>query len=128
MRQTDRQRAQDTSISNKAFRRKYGVKTKKKKRRKTKRRVKKQWKTKKQRRQWWNSLTPDEQAEKIKEWMARKAARRKAKSLREMSKIEGVFDCADCFHRKTKSCTDDMPNGCEYWFSPGSKIQGLAYK
>lgn len=85
------------------------------------------WKSKTQRRKWWFSLTSDQQGEQIKKWRRKKAERRRKKSAKIMSKTKNRYKCDGCFHRKTKSCEDDMPHGCEYWFDPKSKIVGLAY-
>lgn len=115
MAQTDWQKALCKGISTKAFRRKYGAK------KKTKKQAKKHYKTKGQRREWWYNLTPAQQAEQIEKWQAQKALKREAKSRRIMSKAEMIFECKECLHRKTRHCIDNLPNGCEYWFSPNSK-------
>ena len=85
------------------------------------------WKSKKLRHRWWNSLTPEEQEKQIEKWQEKKAGKRKAKSLEIMSRTKHKYNCDGCFHRKTHSCTDDMPNGCEYWFDPNGEIVGCAY-
>ena len=41
--------------------------------------------------------------------------RRLQRTLAIMPKYGDKYKCSACFHRKTKSCTDNMPNGCEYW-------------
>ena len=85
------------------------------------------YKTKKQRQQWWADLTPDQQAVHLKRWQVGKSATRRARSIELMDKIHVLFSCKKCFHSKVKACTDNLPRGCEYWFSPTSEIIGLAY-
>lgn len=41
--------------------------------------------------------------------------RRRQRTLAVMVKYADKYKCSECFHRKTKSCADDMPNGCEQW-------------
>ena len=84
-------------------------------------------KTKKQRRQWWNNLSPEQQAKQLDKWQAKKAAKRKARSIRIMAKAEIKHNCSSCYHYITKNCKADMKWGCEYWYNPNSQITGLAY-
>ncbi|HDY90111.1 MAG TPA: hypothetical protein ENH82_18585 [bacterium] len=89
---------------------------------------KKKWKSKKERQQWWAELTPEQQAIHLERWQVGKATMRRSRSNEFMAKINVLFNCKKCFHNLTKSCTDNLPKGCEYWFSPNSEIQGLAYE
>lgn len=88
---------------------------------------KKKWKSKKQRQQWWADQTPDQQAVHLTRWQKVKSATRRTRSNEFMAKINILFSCKKCFHGLTKSCTDNLPRGCEYWFNPKSDIIGLAY-
>lgn len=54
----------------------------------------------------------------IKEKQEQKAKERRIKSLRIMKPYGKKYKCTECFHRKSKSCTDNLPNGCEHWFNP----------
>jgi hypothetical protein len=85
-------------------------------------------KTKKQRQKWWKRQSPEEQTAFIEKKVLEKAIKRRKKSLRIMKKYGDKYSCKKCFHRATKSCTDDLPNGCEYWFNPNTKKTGIAYK
>jgi len=124
MAETDWQKGLCKGLINKQFKRKYGVITKRGIARAQKI-VAKPWKTKKQRQQWWNDLTPEQQAEQIEKWQAQKADKRRNGSIQKMARVKEKFDCGDCFHRWTRSCVDMMPNGCEYWFNPTSKLRPL---
>lgn len=88
-------------------------------------------KSKKLRRQWWKGLSSKEQAEYINKKMEQKAAKRLQRSLTIMRKYGNKYPCSKCFHRKTKSCTDDLPNGCEHWYfidGDGRTKEGIAYQ
>lgn len=84
-------------------------------------------KSKKGRQKWWRNLTNEEKAMYIETVQKRKAVKRRNKSLLKMKKYGDKYKCSECFHRKTGSCTDDLPCGCEFWFNPNSEIIGLAY-
>jgi len=47
---------------------------------------------------------------------AAKAQRRRAYSLRLMRDYAGQYNCKDCIHGRTGSCTDRLPDGCEYFY------------
>jgi hypothetical protein len=83
-------------------------------------------KSKHQRQKWWRELKPEQQAVFINKKVKDKAVRRLKKTLRTMKKYGDLYACSECFHRKVGCCTDDMPNGCEYWFNPKSNKVGLA--
>ena len=85
-------------------------------------------KKKEERQKWWKGLTAQQQDGYIAKVCANKAIKRKKVSLRRMKKYDNKFSCSTCFHRKGASCTDNLPNGCEYWWSPDSSYQGIAYK
>jgi len=53
----------------------------------------------------------------IKKQNAKKAKTRKAHSLKLMQSYKGEYPCSTCFHGQVKSCTDCLPNGCEYHFN-----------
>lgn len=72
-------------------------------------------KSKKARRKWWNSLSSKEQNQYITKCKKAKNEKRRQKSLKVMKKHGDKYKCSECYHRKTESCTDDLPNGCEYW-------------
>ena len=57
-----------------------------------------------------------------------KTIKRKQVSLAVMVKYEQKYQCSSCFHSKGGSCTDNLPNGCEYWYNPQSSYQGISYK
>jgi hypothetical protein len=80
-----------------------------------------------QRQKWWRRLAPEQQGKYIDKTVSMKAVKRRKRSLRRMKKYGDTYKCSECFHRKTKSCTDDMPNGCEHWFNPNSEKKGIAY-
>jgi len=80
--------------------------------------------TKAERQRWWRSLNPDQQFEYIEKIVLGKAIKRRQQSLRKMKKYGNKFSCETCFHRTTKACDDDLPNGCEWWYSPKAKKQG----
>ena len=46
----------------------------------------------------------------------KKAAERRESSLRLMQDYPGQYDCKDCIHGITGSCTNALPNGCEYFY------------
>ncbi len=49
-----------------------------------------------------------------------KAEQRRKKSLAIMA---DYHSCKDCFHRLSKSCKDDMPNGCIEWYDGDRSFQ-----
>ena len=85
-------------------------------------------KTKQQRQKWWFNLTPNQKSAYIDKVVAGKSEKRKQKSIKLMSKYPGQYKCSECFHGLTQSCTDNLPNGCEYWFNPHSKKQGISFE
>jgi len=84
-------------------------------------------KTKTKRRIWWLNLSEEEKAAYIEKVQKYKEINRENKTLALMVKYGQKFQCSFCFHRKTGSCVDNLPNGCQYWFSPNSSYQGIAY-
>ena len=44
-----------------------------------------------------------------------KSIKRREYSLNLMEKYKGLCDCKKCLHGITHSCTDNLPNGCEYF-------------
>lgn len=46
-----------------------------------------------------------------------KARKRRKYSLALMLAYQGLYSCSDCIHGLSGSCTDALPNGCEYWFN-----------
>ncbi|KPL25615.1 MAG: hypothetical protein AMJ75_00455 [Phycisphaerae bacterium SM1_79] len=84
------------------------------------------WKPKVKRQAWWRGLTEAERSEQLDRWRDEKAYDRRLRSLEIMADVDG-FSCSDCYHRLVRCCLDDLPRGCEYWFSPGSDRIGLAY-
>lgn len=85
-------------------------------------------KSKAERQQWWASLSEDEKTAYIEGAQQRKAIKREDKTRATMVKYGQKYQCAECFHRKSGSCIDNLPNGCPHWFSPDSTFQGIAYK
>ncbi len=85
-------------------------------------------KSKQSRQKWWKKQSPEKQAAFIDKKVLAKAVTRRNKSLKIMKKFGNKYPCSKCFHRATKSCTDDLPNGCEYWFNPNSSKVGIAFK
>ena len=83
-------------------------------------------KNKVQRQEWWKTLSVEEQGDYINGRQKKKTEQRRKKSI-ELTRGSD-FTCRTCFHRKTGSCNDNLPNGCEYWYDPANKKQGLAYK
>jgi hypothetical protein len=88
----------------------------------------KKLKSKRERQRWWNNLSPEEQNDFIERIVAQKSIFRRNRSLERMKKYGDKYPCSECFHRLTKSCTDHLPNGCEYWWMPNSRKIGIAYK
>jgi hypothetical protein len=81
---------------------------------------------KKARREWWKSLTPEQKSEYLGKVVKKKSFKWREEHLRIMKKYGDKFKCSECFHRGNGSCTDDMPQGCPYWYSPQAKEQGPA--
>ena len=73
-------------------------------------------KNKADRRQWWSLLTPKKQDEYIKKLMVGKSKRRKQQSINLMNRLNKTNDCKECIHGVTRSCTSDLPRGCEYFY------------
>ena len=73
-------------------------------------------KTKKQRQKWWKSLTPEKQDEYIRKLTAGKAQKRRQRSVNLMNQLGKRNDCKKCIHGVTKSCGDNLPRGCEYFY------------
>ena len=65
----------------------------------------------------------------IKHWKELKAKKRRDNSTILMRGYEDKYKCSECFHRLTKSCTDDLVFGCEYWYSPSAQESfGVGYE
>jgi hypothetical protein len=47
-----------------------------------------------------------------------KADKRKAQYIQEMDKSGKKYDCKLCFHGVVKACTDILPKGCRYFYTP----------
>lgn len=43
------------------------------------------------------------------------------RSIAVMKKYGDKYKCSECLHGKLKCCTDNLPNGCEYWYNPLAK-------
>ena len=65
---------------------------------------------------WWKALSPEQQDKYIKKRTDSKAARRRARSIATMKQNGLSYNCNECVHGKTRSCTDNLLNGCEYYF------------
>ncbi len=74
-------------------------------------------KLKKLRKKWWKGLSSAQRSKYIEKKVEVKRVIRLKRSLEKMRRYGDKYQCSECFHRKSKSCTDDMPNGCEDWFS-----------
>lgn len=74
-----------------------------------------QIKSKKQRQNWWKNLTPEQQISFIDKKVAEKALKRQKKSIKLMKQHKIHHNCNFCLHRKTQSCTNNLPDGCEYY-------------
>ena len=72
-------------------------------------------KSKKQRRQWWDALDEDGKAKCVNYWLKKKADKRRKKSISIMKRRK-LKDCQKCIHGVTKSCGDNLPKGCEYFY------------
>ncbi len=72
-------------------------------------------KTKKQRQEWWKSLTLEQQSVHINKWVGEKSDKRRKKSISIMKRRKSK-DCQKCIHGVTKSCADNLPRGCEYFY------------
>ena len=68
-----------------------------------------------ERQEWWDSLSLEQKMEYSISKKQKKEDDRRDRSIRLMSQFTERFDCKDCIHRLTMSCTDYMPNGCEYF-------------
>jgi hypothetical protein len=75
-------------------------------------------KSKAARRKWWKSLTPQQQFDYIEKIVEAKTVKRIQKSKRIMKQYGQKYKCSKCFHGKLGCCTDNLPNGCEYWYNP----------
>ena len=68
---------------------------------------------------WFRSLTPEQQAaymsKKTAEKDAQKSIFRRNRSIALMKPHAGQYNCKDCIHGKSGSCTDNLENGCEYF-------------
>jgi hypothetical protein len=86
--------------------------------------------SKEQQQMWWGSLSEGQKAARIYKWSKEKAEKRRRKSLNLMVKYRGKYKCSECFHGKLGCCTDRLPNGCEFWYSPTAKAeeQGVAFQ
>ncbi len=71
-------------------------------------------KTKKQRQQWWANLSNEDRSAYLDRILEKKAEKRRAKSIKLMKNKH--FDCKLCIHSLTQSCTDNLKNGCEYFY------------
>ena len=73
-------------------------------------------KTKLERQQWWSLLTPKQQDRYLKKAMLSKVKKRRQRSINIMNRLNKTNDCKLCIHGVTKSCTSDLPRGCEYFY------------
>jgi len=78
-----------------------------------------------ERRKWYHNQSPEQKSAFIKKTMQAKADRRRNRSIALMKNHEGEYDCKDCIHGKTKSCTDKLKNGCEYYYNADNGKKGL---
>lgn len=46
-----------------------------------------------------------------------KSVLRRRRSIRLMKDYPGEYSCTDCIHGQSKSCTDALKNGCEYFYN-----------
>lgn len=74
---------------------------------------------------WFKSLTALEKKDFIENKVKTKAAKRIKKSLNLMKDYGQKYACKNCFHGLCNSCTDNLPNGCEYYYSTITDYQGL---
>lgn len=72
--------------------------------------------TKAEKQRWFENLTPEEKQAFVYRSKQKKADERRDLHIKLMSQFSEKFDCKDCIHRKTMSCTDLMPNGCPYFY------------
>lgn len=85
-------------------------------------------KSKRERQRWWKGLSGGQRAAYVDKVVVGKGEKRKQKSIKLIAKHPGKYKCSDCFHGLIKSCTDNLPNGCEYWYNPHSKKQGISFE
>ena len=114
MRHTDKQLQQIACLTNKQFKAKYKRKTQKK------------W-TKRQKQQWWLSLSAEEKAAFIDKKVDEKSQKRQLKMLRIMKEDTLEFDCKKCIHWLSHSCTDNLKDGCTYYYNAKTDEHGPAY-
>ncbi|MFA5158792.1 MAG: hypothetical protein WC451_06470 [Patescibacteria group bacterium] len=69
-------------------------------------------KSKKTGQNWWKNLSPEEKDKYLQKKFEQKKHERYEKQLADKT-IYG--NCEDCFHHKSKSCTEIFENGCKYW-------------
>lgn len=62
-------------------------------------------------------MSSEQQQKYIEKIIEAKRVKRMQRTLKKMRKFGDKYQCSECFHRKTKSCTDDLPNGCENYFN-----------
>jgi len=81
-------------------------------------------KSKKKRRKWWRSLTEQQRTEYIEKKVQQKGIKRIKKKERESDRIKKILGegktCANCFHRRTKSCDglSSLDKVCKNYFNP----------
>jgi len=69
----------------------------------------------KERQVWWENLPDTERQKYINSKVKAKQAFRNNRSIALMKPYAGQYNCKDCIHGKTGSCTDNLENGCEYF-------------
>ena len=84
-------------------------------------------KTKSQRRSWWLSLSDEEKAAFIDKKVSEKSQRRQLKMLQIMKEDTLEFDCKKCIHGLSHSCTDNLKDGCTYYYNAKTNEHGPAY-
>ncbi len=67
--------------------------------------------------------------EHLNQILAEKAERRRAEEETNVTGSDN-YSCATCFHLKTQACDglSSLSKVCRHWYSPHSRIQGLAYR
>lgn len=80
------------------------------------------YKDKPQRQKWWADLTEQQKDEYLTEKQELKHQKNITKAIGLMEQKNLKFDCLQCFHHKTHSCTDNLPNGCQSFYDPQAKV------
>jgi hypothetical protein len=81
-------------------------------------------KSKKEPRKWFNGLSAEEKNSYFNKIGKSKLANRQKKQQSEMKSLGLKYDCSNCTFGITKSCIDNFPDGCGYFFNAKTGQEG----